>query len=127
MPLLELHKTFTFEAAHFLPRVPEGHKCARVHGHSFRIVVNVTGPVDPDMGWVVDYGDIERAWAPLYARLDHRLLNEVEGLENPTSESLALWLLARLAVPGARVRSVRVEETCRSACTAFADDEPAVA
>lgn len=121
MPITELHKTFTFEAAHRLPHVPEGHKCARLHGHSFRVVVTVQGPVDPVKGWVVDFADLDRAWAPLYEQLDHRLLNDVEGLENPTSELLGAWILERFHVEGARVRSIYVAETCRSACTVYAD------
>lgn len=121
MPILELHKTFRFESAHFLPHVPDDHKCRRVHGHSFQVVVHVRGPVDTEKGWVVDYADVEKAWAPLHAMLDHRLLNEVPGLENPTSEMLALWLLERFHVEGAKVHAIRVEETCRSACTVYAD------
>ena len=123
MPVLELHKTFRFESAHFLPHVPEDHKCRRIHGHSFQVVVHVRGPVDPEKGWVVDYADVENAWAPLQAQLDHRLLNEVPGLENPTSEMLALWLLERFHVEGAKVHAIRVEETCRSACTVYADSD----
>lgn len=117
----EIEKTFTFEAAHRLPRVPEGHKCARLHGHSFRVLVRVRGPVDAQMGWVVDFAELEAAWKPLYDQLDHRCLNDVEGLENPTSELLGLWILERFSVPGTRVTSVYVAETCRSACTVFGE------
>lgn len=117
----ELCKTFTFEAAHRLPHVPEGHKCARLHGHSFRVVVTVRGEVDPVKGWVVDFAALDEAWRPLYEQLDHRYLNEVEGLENPTSERIAAWILERLEVRGAKVCSVHVAETCRSACTVYAE------
>lgn len=107
-------KQFRFEAAHRLPNVPEDHKCARLHGHSFRVTIVVTGPVDPRLGWVVDFADIERAWVPLHEKLDHRYLNEVDGLENPTSEVLAEWIYERLHVEGATIASVTVHETCNS-------------
>jgi 6-pyruvoyltetrahydropterin/6-carboxytetrahydropterin synthase len=116
----EIEKTFTFEAAHRLPRLPPEHKCHRLHGHSFRVVVRVRGPLDPELGWVVDFARLEDAWRPLFEQLDHRCLNDVEGLENPTSEMLASWILDRFEVPGTAVTSVHVAETCRSACTVYA-------
>lgn len=124
--ITDLHKTFSFEAAHRLPHVEPGHKCSRLHGHSFEVVITVRGPVDPVKGWVVDFADLEKAWAPLHAQLDHNYLNEVAGLENPTSEHVGAWILERLVVPGVQVRSVYVAETCRSACTVWASpgDEP---
>ena len=88
---MRLEKTFRFEAAHWLPYVPEGHKCGRMHGHSFRVTVVVEGEVKEDSGWVMDYGIIKDAFAPLEQQLDHHLLNEIEGLENPTSEVLSKW------------------------------------
>ncbi|MFY0573409.1 6-carboxytetrahydropterin synthase QueD [Cystobacter fuscus] len=120
-PLItEISKEFTFEAAHRLPNVPPGHKCARVHGHSYRIELTLRGPVHPTFGWVVDFGELNAAWQPLHAQLDHRLLNEVPGLENPTSELLAAWVFERVNIPGTRVTKVRVAETCTSSCTVFA-------
>ena len=113
---LQLEKTFTFEAAHRLPHVPEGHKCARLHGHSFRVTVTVTGPLDDKRGWIVDFAALKEAWAPLHDVLDHHYLNEVEGLENPTSENLAHWVADRYRVDGANLAEVRVSETCNSAC-----------
>ena len=112
---MEIFREFTFEAAHRLPHVPEGHKCARLHGHSFRVELHVRGEVDPVTGWVMDFADIKAAFAPLHDALDHRYLNEVEGLDNPTSENLARWIWARLegALPLARVV---VRETCTSGC-----------
>jgi len=123
----EIEKEFTFEAAHRLPRVPEGHKCARLHGHSFRVRVAVRAPsgapdLDDETGWIVDFAELSRAWAPLHELLDHRYLNEVPGLENPTSERLAHFVLDRFTVPNARVVRVRVSETCTSACTVSVDD-----
>ena len=118
----ELARVFRFEAAHLLPNVPEGHKCRRLHGHSFRITVRIVGPVDERLGWVVDFGEISRAWQPLHDALDHRYLNEVAGLENPTSEMLARWILERFRLPGVSVRSVTVAETCTAECTVYADE-----
>src|SRR5689334_8862464 len=87
---------FRFEAAHRLPRVPQGHKCSRLHGHSFKIELAVEGPVNPDTGWFIDFSELWKAWQPLYDQLDHNYLNEVPGLENPTSENLARWIWDRL-------------------------------
>jgi 6-pyruvoyltetrahydropterin/6-carboxytetrahydropterin synthase len=106
----------SFEAAHRLPNVPDGHKCARLHGHSFRFEVHVEGPVDPHTGWVMDFGDVRAACRPVVDALDHRYLNEIEGLDNPTSERLAAWIWERLVptVPG--LVEVVVRETCTSGC-----------
>ncbi|MDE2339340.1 MAG: 6-carboxytetrahydropterin synthase QueD [Gammaproteobacteria bacterium] len=113
---MDIFKEFRIEAAHRLPRVPAEHKCARLHGHSFRIGVHVEGPVDPVQGWVLDFADLKRAFAPLHEALDHRYLNEVPGLENPTSEQLAMWIWQRLkpALPG--LSRITVRETCTSGC-----------
>lgn len=111
-PQITLVRTFQFESAHRLPNLPPDHKCSRLHGHSFRIEVAVTGPVGPDTGWFVDYADIKRAWRPLHDALDHRYLNEVEGLSNPTSELLAIWIFERLAPTLPGLESITVAETC---------------
>ncbi len=113
----EIVKTLTFEAAHRLPNVPPGHKCARLHGHSFRIEIRIGGDVDPHLGWVRDFSDVKDAFAPLMAVLDHHYLNEVPGLDNPTSENLAHWIWTRLAdqLPG--LLEVTVHETCTSRAT----------
>ena len=113
---MSVFREFGFEAAHRLPNVPEGHKCARLHGHSFRVEVHVTGPVDPELGWVVDFADIGVAFQPVHDALDHRLLNEVDGLENPTSENLAVWIWDRLTAGGLPVSRVYVRETCNAGC-----------
>src|SRR3954468_18241054 len=93
---MEIFKEFGFEAAHRLPNVPEGHKCARLHGHSFRVEVTVRGAVDPRTGWVMDFGELKEKFRPLEEALDHRYLNEVAGLENSTSENIARWIWVRL-------------------------------
>jgi 6-pyruvoyltetrahydropterin/6-carboxytetrahydropterin synthase len=112
---VEIYREFTFEAAHRLPNVPAGHKCARLHGHSFRIEVRLRGPVDAGQGWVLDFADVRAAFAPLHDQLDHRYLNDVTGLENPTSENLAVWVWDRLAdqLP---LCAIVVRETCTSGC-----------
>lgn len=111
-----LSREYHFEAAHHLPRVPPTHKCHRVHGHGYRVNVLVEGEVDPDMGWLVDFADIDRQVAPLIARLDHQLLNEIPGLENPTSEHLAAWLWREIAPGLPLLTEITVSETPWSAC-----------
>ena len=113
---MDISKTFRIEAAHRLPHVPPGHKCARLHGHSFAIEVHVDGPVDPTLGWVMDFADLKLAFAPLFDALDHRCLNDVPGLENPTSENLARWVWERLQPRLPLLHHVVVHETCTSAC-----------
>ena len=113
----EIFREFTFEAAHRLPNVPEGHKCARLHGHSYRVIVHVTGPVGDHSGWVMDFGDVKDAFLPLEKQLDHYYLNEVPGLENPTSENLAFWIWERLKPILTELSAVTVRETCTSGCT----------
>jgi 6-pyruvoyltetrahydropterin/6-carboxytetrahydropterin synthase len=110
---MEIFREFRFEAAHRLPNLPGDHKCARLHGHSFVVAVHITGSVDPVAGWVADFADIRAAFAPLHAQLDHYYLNEVPGLENPTSEILARWIWERLA-PVLPLSAVAVKETCMS-------------
>ncbi len=107
---------FRFEAAHRLPRVPQGHKCARLHGHSFRVELAVAGPVSEDTGWFIDFQQLHDAWAPLHELLDHNYLNEVPGLENPTSEVLARWIWQRLGGALPSLVRVTVFETCESRC-----------
>jgi 6-pyruvoyltetrahydropterin/6-carboxytetrahydropterin synthase len=109
---MEIFKEFTFEAAHRLPHVPEGHKCARLHGHSFRVAIHVSGPVDATTGWVMDFAGIKTAFAPLYQQLDHNYLNEIPGLENPTSEQIARWIWDRLQPSLPTLSKVVVRETC---------------
>jgi 6-pyruvoyltetrahydropterin/6-carboxytetrahydropterin synthase len=113
---VDLFADFTFEAAHRLPNVPPEHKCARLHGHSFRVRVTVTGPVDPRLGWVIDFADVKQAFAPLHAKLDHYYLNEIEGLENPTSEVLAQWIWERIKPQLPMLSAVEVRETCTVGC-----------
>ena len=115
--MMEIFREFTFEAAHRLPNVPEGHKCSRFHGHSYRVSVHVSGAVDEAQGWVMDFGDIKLAFAPVSERLDHYYLNEVAGLENPTSETLARWIWKELHPRLTSLSMITVRETCTSGCT----------
>jgi 6-pyruvoyltetrahydropterin/6-carboxytetrahydropterin synthase len=113
---MEIFKQFTFEAAHRLPNVEPGHKCARLHGHSFVIEVYVSGEVGAESGWVIDFGDISDAFKPIRDQLDHNYLNEIDGLSNPTSEILAQWIWARLEAALPLLSKIIVRETCTSGC-----------
>jgi len=119
---MELFKVFQIEAAHRLPNVPPGHKCERLHGHSFRIELHVEGPVDEAIGWVMDFADLGRVFAPIHDQLDHRCLNEIEGLENPTSENLARWIWSRLEPDLPELDHIVISETCRSGCIYRGED-----
>lgn len=116
MHTVSLVRTFTFEAAHSLPASPPGHKCRRLHGHSFRVDVTVEGEVDQRTGWLMDFAEIKAAFAPLLARLDHYHLNEIDGLENPTAENLARWIWNGLKPALAELSCVAVHETCTARC-----------
>jgi 6-pyruvoyltetrahydropterin/6-carboxytetrahydropterin synthase len=109
---MELRKTFQFEAAHLLPRLPKTHKCRRLHGHSFKVEIVVAGDCDPQLGWVMDYADIKAAFKPLWEKLDHRYLNDVPGLANPTSEEIAVWIWRKLKPRLPLLVEVVVAETC---------------
>ncbi len=113
---MEVFKEFTFESAHRLPNVPEEHKCFRLHGHSYSVVVVVEGPVGQETGWVQDFADLKCAFSPLRKCLDHNYLNEIPGLENPTSEVLAEWIWDRLIGVLPLLTRVEVRETCTSGC-----------
>jgi 6-pyruvoyltetrahydropterin/6-carboxytetrahydropterin synthase len=114
---VELVKEYRFEAAHHLPRVPAGHKCARVHGHSYKVELAIEGPVNPETGWLIDFGVIDDIWNVLHARLDHQNLNEVPGLENSTCENIAVYLWRELRPQIAVLDAVTVWETYDSKCT----------
>jgi 6-pyruvoyltetrahydropterin/6-carboxytetrahydropterin synthase len=119
----EIFKEFTFEAAHLLPNIPDGHKCGRLHGHSYRIALHVTGPIEPESGWLMDFADLKAHFKPLLRRLDHNYLNEIEGLENPTSENLARWIWQHLKPSLTGLTQVTVRETCTSGCIYRGEDD----
>jgi 6-pyruvoyltetrahydropterin/6-carboxytetrahydropterin synthase len=121
---MDIFKTFTLEAAHRLPNVPAGHKCARLHGHSFRVDLHVSGTPDAHSGWIMDFADIKAAFRPLYEQLDHQYLNDIEGLDNPTSERLAIWIWDRLKPALPLLGAVVIHETCTSGCRYAGDQIP---
>ena len=114
---MEIFKAFQVEAAHRLPNLPASHKCSRLHGHSFRIELHLEGPLDPRLGWVMDFADVKAAFLPFYEQLDHHYLNDVPGLENPTSEVLAKWVYDRVKPSLPLLSKVVVGETCTSGCS----------
>ena len=114
--MVRLVRGFTFEAAHRLPYAGEGHKCTRLHGHSFRVEIVCEGEIDPTTGWLMDFAELGEKFAPLLEQLDHRYLNEIDGLANPTSENLARWIWMRLKGTLPWLIQVSVAETCQSRC-----------
>jgi len=116
MSAMNIFKVFTLEAAHRLPNVPEGHKCARLHGHSFRVEVHLSGELGEHSGWVMDYADVKKAFQPIYDRLDHHYLNDIPGLDNPTSERLAVWIWEQLKPVLPLLSEIVVHETCTAGC-----------
>jgi 6-pyruvoyltetrahydropterin/6-carboxytetrahydropterin synthase len=114
---MNIFRVFSIEAAHRLPNVPPDHKCARLHGHSFRIELHLSGPVDERLGWVMDFADVRSAFQPVFDQLDHHCLNDVPGLENPTSEQLARWIWSRTKPALPLLSKVVIHETCTSGCS----------
>lgn len=113
---MEIFKEFSFEAAHRLPNVPQEHKCARLHGHSFHVRITVSGEPGPESGWVMDFADVKAAIKPIEEQLDHRYLNDIDGLENPTSEMIAQWIWRAIRPSLPLLSSVEVRETCTTGC-----------
>lgn len=120
---MKISQAFRFEAAHWLPKVPQTHPCYRMHGHSYRVELELSGPIDSHTGVVVDFFDIKQAFAPVLNNLDHHCLNEVQGLENPTAENIAVWIWNRMKPKLSRLSSVRVYETadCWTECNGSDD------
>ncbi|MGH8281725.1 MAG: 6-carboxytetrahydropterin synthase QueD [Gammaproteobacteria bacterium] len=113
---MEIFKIFHIEAAHRLPNLPASHKCSRLHGHSFRVEIHISGELQPDKGWIMDFADLKLAFTPVFDALDHRYLNEIPGLENPTSENLARWIWQRLKPSLSQLSKVVIAETCTTGC-----------
>ncbi|KQC08941.1 MAG: 6-carboxy-5,6,7,8-tetrahydropterin synthase [Smithella sp. SDB] len=113
---MEIFKVFKFDAAHCLPNVGAGHKCSQKHGHSFVVEIHISGKVDQRFGWVMDFADIENAFKPLHDQLDHKYLNEIEGLDNPTSENIAKWIWKHLQPSLPQLNKVIVLESPESGC-----------
>lgn len=113
---MEIFKEFTFEAAHRLPNVPEGHKCARLHGHSYHVTLYVSGEVGDDTGWVIDFAELKEKFDPILKTLDHYYLNDIDGLSNPTSENIARWIWQKLKPTLPILNRIQIKETCTSGC-----------
>lgn len=113
---MEIYKEFHFEAAHRLPNVPEGHKCARLHGHSFHVRLTVNGEAPEPSGWVMDFAELKSAFEPVYQQLDHHYLNDITGLENPTSENIARWIWKKMKPRLPQLSQIEIRETCTSGC-----------
>jgi 6-pyruvoyltetrahydropterin/6-carboxytetrahydropterin synthase len=113
---MELRKTFQFEAAHLLPNLPKSHKCRRLHGHSFKVEIAISGKCHPKLGWVMDYAELGKAFTPIWKQLDHFYLNEIPGLQNPTSENVAVWIWKKLKPRLSLLTEVVVAETCTARC-----------
>lgn len=113
---MDIYKDFTIEAAHRLPNVPDGHKCKRLHGHSFLIRVWLSGDIGEQSGWLIDFSDVKKAFMPIFNQLDHNYLNDIKGLENPTSENLAIWIWRELKPSLPELSAVEIKETCTSGC-----------
>ena len=113
---MEIFKVFHIEAAHRLPNLPASHKCSRLHGHSFRVEIHISGEPGAESGWVMDFADLKTAFAPVFEAREHRYLNEGPGLENPTSEIVALWIWQRLKPTLPTLSKVLIAETCTSGC-----------
>jgi 6-pyruvoyltetrahydropterin/6-carboxytetrahydropterin synthase len=110
-------KSFSFDSAHWLPQVPENHKCRRLHGHTYKVTLGLEGPLESHLGWVQDYGEVSLAFAPMLEALDHRCLNEIDGLENPTAEILAVWIFNGLRARLPLLKDVTVCETPNTSAT----------
>ena len=118
---MEIYKSFRFEAAHRLPNLPPEHKCSRLHGHSFEVEIYVTGKIDAHNGWVMDFDVIKKTFRPIYDQLDHYYLNEIEGLENPTSENIARWIWRKLKTKLPQLNKIIILETCNAGCVYCGD------
>ena len=113
---MELFKVFKFDAAHRLPNVGQRHKCSQLHGHSFRVEIHIQGSADPRSGWVIDFADIAAACQPIIDQLDHKYLNDIDGLDNPTSENIAKWIWNQLHLALPQLSKIVVQESTESGC-----------
>ena len=108
---MTIFKQFTFDSAHFLPNVPETHKCRGIHGHTYKLTVFLEGPLDPQLAWVADFGDIKREVKAVVDLVDHKLLNDIPGLENPTCEVVAIWIWNKIKSSIPLLKRIELHET----------------
>jgi len=113
---MEIFKTFTIESARSLPNLPNGHPCKNIHGHSFKIIITVSGKVNINTGFVMDFSEIDSAFAPIYKQIDHAYLNDLNGLENPSSENLCQWIWSRLSITLPSLKKIEIKETESTGC-----------
>ncbi len=114
---IEIKKTFEIESARFLPFLPKSHPCSQTHGHSFKVTLTLRGLVDAKLGWLLDYNDIDKLVAPVLKRIDHKLLNKVPGLSNPTTENLSVWLYNTIKPKCDELVQVTLKETSDTECS----------
>ena len=108
---MEIYKEFSFDSAHFLPNVPEGHKCKQMHGHTYRLRVILSGKTDPHLGWIMDFKELKDAIAPVIDQLDHKLINDIIGLENPTAENITVWIWKQIQPSLPQLSRIELYET----------------
>ena len=121
MPEMRIYKEFKFDAAHRLPMVDAGHKCGNLHGHTFVLEVHVAGEVDPARGWILDFNDLIALVNPIIDQLDHAVLNEIDGLTNPTSENLVVWFWDKLKPELPLLSQIVIKESPTSGCVYCGD------
>ena len=113
---MDIYKKFSFDSAHYLPNLPDDHKCKRMHGHTFNLEIHISGPIDQKVGWIMDFGDVKEVCDPIINQLDHVVLNDIPGLENPTSENLAAWIWEKVHPNLPQLKKIVVSETCSTGC-----------
>ncbi len=113
---MDIYKKFSFDSAHYLPNLPEDHKCKRMHGHTFNVEIHITGNINQEIGWIMDFSEIKTICDPVIEKLDHRVLNDIKGLNNPTSENLAKWIWEKVKPQLSGLKKIIVSETCSTGC-----------
>ena len=119
---MELRKTFQFEAAHYLPNLPKEHKCSRLHGHTFNLRISLEDKINKETGWVEDFSEIKKIFTPIYDQLDHSYLNNIKGLENPTSENIVIWIWKKLKPSLPVLSSLEIKESSSTGCIYKGED-----
>ena len=111
-----IYKKFNIESARSIPNLPKTHPCHHIHGHSFKIIISVQGDVNEQNGFVVDFQDIDDAFDPLKKELDHSYLNDIEDLQNPTSENICIWIWNKIQSSLPNIYKIEIRETDSTGC-----------
>ena len=111
MNRMEIYKEFSFDSAHFLPHVPDGHKCRNMHGHTYRLRVYIKGAIDPHLGWIMDFKELKDALSGVIDQLDHKLINDIPGLQNPTAENITVWIWKQIQPLLPQLSKIELYET----------------